>query len=44
MKDSILGNIESIGFMAALVLYFAGSVLYFVYAGAKKEKGAVAGI
>ena len=40
MKDSILGNIESVGFMAALVLYFAGSVLYFVYAGTKKEKAA----
>ena len=43
MRSSILGNIESIGFMAALVLYFAGSVLYFIYAGAKKDKAAKAG-
>ena len=43
MQNNTLGNIESIGFMALLILYFAGSILYFIYAGAKKEKAARAG-
>ena len=43
MQNNTLGNIESIGFMALLILYFAGSIFYFIYAGAKKEKAARAG-
>ena len=43
MQNNTLDNIESIGFRALLILYFAGSILYFIYAGAKKEKAARAG-
>ena len=43
MQNNTLDNIESIGFMALLILYFAGSILYFIYARAKKEKAARAG-
>ena len=42
-NGNVLGSIESIGFMASLVLYFAASVLYFIYAGTKKQKAAGAG-
>ena len=38
MQNNTLGNIESIGFMALLILYFAGSIFFCIYAGAKKEK------
>ena len=42
-NGNVLGSIESIGFMASLILYFAASVLYFIYAGTKKQKAAGAG-
>ena len=42
-SNDILNSIESISFMAALVLYFAASVFYFIYACANKDKAAVVG-
>ena len=42
-SSEILGKIESICFIVALVLYFAASVLYFIYACAKKDKASAIG-